>query len=267
MRSRGISLANKCQLLFGAAIVLILTAALSVPWFRMHRVIDRGEQEIARQLANAWLQNVIELGTVPETGLFTDKVEYQDQPNDTNARGAGRRNTGNVGRFRMEILTPTEAAIRAEENSDSVLQKALNDFQEDPEAEAIFSVVRNPGQPVHYRYLRPISDAQLARVQDPRFAVFSDSMLNPSIANPLRAILVIGGDPLRASGQLFVKRTYIILSGFFAGALAVLVFYFITTRLILSPVRVLRETTDRVSRGDRVDRYPPVLMLCVYRHI
>jgi len=40
------------------------------------------------------------------------------------------------------------------------------------------------------------------------------------------------------------------LSGLFAGALAVLVFYFITTRLILSPVRVLRETTERVSKGD-----------------
>lgn len=257
MRSRGISLANKCQMLFGAAILLILTAALAVPWFRMQRMIDRGEHEIARQLANAWLQNVIELGTVPETVMVpgpnssagsepdagTGSNRIEPKPKDS----AGLRG---VGRFRMEVLTPAEAEVRAEEVDDALLARALAEFRKNPESDAIFSVVQEPGEPIHYRYLRPISARQMAVVQDPRFAIYGDSSFSAQIANPLRGILIIERNAVSASGQLFVNRTYLLLSGLFAGALAVLVFYFITMRLILSPVRVLRETTERVSKGD-----------------
>ncbi len=249
MRSRGISLANKCQLLFGAAILLILTAALSVPWFRMHSVIDRGEQEIAVQLADAWLQNVIELGVVHETGQNNaDSLEVLDEASlsiDTTNR---IQNT--IGRFRMEVLTVQEAEWRIAQNPDEMLQKALKAFRKHPETDAQFSVERQPGKAVRYRYLRPISARQMAAVQDPRFALFDEQSLAPDIANPLRAILVIERNAVSASGQLFVNRLYIILAGLSAGALAVLVFYFITTRLILSPVRVLRETAERVSEGN-----------------
>src|SRR5687768_16561396 len=53
----GISLANKCQLLFGLAIVLIIMGALSVPWVRTGLLIEDSQFETARQLSEAWLQN------------------------------------------------------------------------------------------------------------------------------------------------------------------------------------------------------------------
>jgi len=251
MKSRGISLANKCQLLFGAAILLILTAALAVPWFRMPRLIDRGEEEIARQLANAWLQNVIELGSVPETEIINNsQSNNQTNTNSSNNAKNNQSKKSGIGRFRMEVLTPRQAEIRAEENNDDLLKRALSRFRKNPDSEAVFGVVRDAGHPLHFRYLRPISARQMATVQDPRFALFDDSFSSAEVANPLRGILIIERSAVTASSQLFINRTYIILSGLFAGALAVLVFYFITTRLILSPVRVLRETTERVSKGD-----------------
>ena len=68
MASRNISLANKCQLLFGLALLLVLAAALSVPWFRMQRVVERGQYEIADQLADAWAAGLIQVGVdAPET--------------------------------------------------------------------------------------------------------------------------------------------------------------------------------------------------------
>src|SRR5207244_6490594 len=42
----------------------------------------------------------------------------------------------------------------------------------------------------------------------------------------------------------------IFLAGVIAGILAIIVFYLITTRLILGPVRVLQETAEKVSSGD-----------------
>jgi len=48
---RGLSLARKCQLLFGAALALIIGAALLGPWVRVGDVLDAGELDTCRQLA------------------------------------------------------------------------------------------------------------------------------------------------------------------------------------------------------------------------
>ena len=51
---RGISLANKCILLFGAAIILIVTVALAAPWIRMNAIVAETQLELSRQLVNVW---------------------------------------------------------------------------------------------------------------------------------------------------------------------------------------------------------------------
>ena len=64
----GISLANKCQLLFGCAVVVILTAALSVPWIRTQSLVHEYQFEVARQIADAWVADSIRLGTFDRPG-------------------------------------------------------------------------------------------------------------------------------------------------------------------------------------------------------
>ena len=44
----GLSLANKCQLLFGAAIVVLLAGVLAAPWFRSSELVANAQLEIAR---------------------------------------------------------------------------------------------------------------------------------------------------------------------------------------------------------------------------
>ncbi|MDP6057792.1 MAG: hypothetical protein QGH33_02815 [Pirellulaceae bacterium] len=56
-----ISLANKCQLLFGLAVVLILTAALTVVWQRMQKLVNAGLEVTAHKLAEAYLSNMIQV--------------------------------------------------------------------------------------------------------------------------------------------------------------------------------------------------------------
>lgn len=51
---RRISLANKCLLLFGAAVVLIIGAALTVTWVRMNGIVEDGEVELSRQMVRTW---------------------------------------------------------------------------------------------------------------------------------------------------------------------------------------------------------------------
>jgi hypothetical protein len=47
-----VSLANKCQLLFGAAVVLILTSALAVVWWRMQKLVREGQQQVSKQISD-----------------------------------------------------------------------------------------------------------------------------------------------------------------------------------------------------------------------
>ena len=51
LRQLEISLAAKCQLLFGSAVVLIIAAALFVPWQRMEQLTDEINEKSARALA------------------------------------------------------------------------------------------------------------------------------------------------------------------------------------------------------------------------
>src|SRR6202044_1880682 len=52
------------------------------------------------------------------------------------------------------------------------------------------------------------------------------------------------------SNQLLLNRVFLLTAGLLAGTLAIIVFYLITTRLILQPVRVLQETATKVSEGN-----------------
>src|SRR5689334_24179241 len=51
LRQLEISLAAKCQFLFGAAVVLIIAAALFVPWQRMEQLTEQINERSAKALA------------------------------------------------------------------------------------------------------------------------------------------------------------------------------------------------------------------------
>src|SRR5438477_11286418 len=51
LRQLEISLAAKCQLLFGAAVVLIIAAALFVPWHRIEQLTEQLNERAAGALA------------------------------------------------------------------------------------------------------------------------------------------------------------------------------------------------------------------------
>ncbi len=84
----------------------------------------------------------------------------------------------------------------------------------------------------------------------------------PTATRPAAAVLPAGSrHPLVAvvrvdmpvhvpENQLLLNRIVIVVSGLIGGALAIVVFYLITTRLILQPVRVLKNTAEKVAAGD-----------------
>ena len=234
----GISLANKCQLLFGFAVVVILAAALSVPWIRTRMLVGDYQVEEARRIADSWLADRIQLGTLEQPG----GLSY--------ASGGFSEEPGEDPMLRLSFVPVDEIDEGlGEDDERGFLADALRRFREDSEITEHARSDKIGGQTV-YRYARAIRESQMRAIRDFHVSIFSGPVLEEGIADPLRAILIVDRNTQFAEGQLLRNRIFIISSMIVGSLLAILVFYFILTKLILSPVRHLRETAEKVQAGD-----------------
>ena len=87
-----ISLANKCLLLFGGAVVLIMVVALSVPWLRMNSLVDGGGWDVVRYAIERGASD--EAGALPVRRLSVPEAEARDERFVTSALRAFQRREG-----------------------------------------------------------------------------------------------------------------------------------------------------------------------------
>ncbi len=232
----GISLADKSQLLFGFAVLMILAVALSVPWVRSAKLVHLGQFEAARALADAWLNEYLS-GTSVETAteMPAPLVEV-----------FGDAETAPSLRMVIASVDLVEGA----ETPDRFMANALRRFQQDDELAEVTSNIEVRGRLV-YRFTRPLRESVMrADRSGAQRAVAAAADVDSPAADPVAALLVIDRTSTIAQGQLLRNRIYIIAVWLAAGLGAVVVFYLILTKLILSPVRHLRETTEKVQTGD-----------------
>lgn len=201
---RGISLANKCLLLFGGAVVLIVLVALTVPWFRMTALVDEGQHEVSRQLTDVWLR------LEPAGGSPAPVSER-----------AG---------ISAERLSRDAAATRAA--SDKFLARALRLFDKS-------------------RFRDEVVDAEWRGLErEYRYARALRAPTSAPAPGALESIVLLKRRPFEPAWLLATNTAYLLSAGMFVLGLAVLVFYLITHQVILSPVRELKETAERVREGD-----------------
>ncbi len=205
---RGLSLANKCILLFGAAVVLIICAALTVPWLRLTWGIDDREIEVCRQMTRVWAATSV--GAAPAEGAQAGEAVARSLDLD----GAT-----------ITLLTPGQVdAARAKNPALGAAWDALRD---------------RPALPEHARGLWKAWT---------RHYVFCRAVRAPD--GTLTSMIALTRAAPQVGRDVIVNTVYLLSAGSVALGLAVAVFYFITNRLILSPVRDLRATAQRVREGD-----------------
>jgi signal transduction histidine kinase len=243
VRRLEISLAAKCQLLFGAAVVLIIAAALAVPWQRFEELTDQLNDGPAEALAlNAIAEHVAaarshSYATDPATRPAT-------RPSTRAAQSAAQTRPGDTDEAARTVLPKLIAlqSVRDRDDVDELTRRAA--FHIANRNDAYNKYYRDAELRWRFRYARPVYLRQ------------------ESCRNCHAAALQTVGDstpfgmavvdiPTRIdSAQQLRNRLFILTAGFIAGTLAIVVFYLITTRLILQPVRVLQETAEKVSQGD-----------------
>jgi len=230
IRRLRISLAAKCQILFGAAVVLIIAAALAVPWQRITQLTRELNEGPADALADAAVTQHVAAQTA--RNLDDPAVPPATQP----ALAAQREGSGTLPRL-IAIAT-------AHERGDLTLfeKRAVMHFAHRPGDSPPISMDYRRSDGWGYRYAEPIVLKEDCRA----------CHAPPVGATANAAFGIVSVDiPSRVrENQLLLNRVFLLAAGMLAGTLAIITFYLITTRLILQPVRVLQETAEKVSEGD-----------------
>jgi len=229
-RNIRLSLATKCQLLFGAAVILILAAALSVVWLQLETLVHEGPRKRARDIAELWLADRIQLGSAlaPADASVEPLAPEQERS--------------------LVLIGEEELDFAAE--SDPFLAEAIEIFRGDAESEERFEETTDAQGAPYFRYARAVRRSDLLRIGGGAAAGFAPTVETPNLFDPLTMVLFIQIRDEDAARTRTLNRIYVVAAGLFAGLLAIGVFWFVTTRLILSPVRVLRQTAESVAGGD-----------------
>jgi len=255
-----ISLANKCQLLFGAAIVVILAAALTIGFARMQTLVNEGQQETARKLADAWFDGLLEMPRPFNLATPGRPVTTSDETEPTQTPAPPPVPVLYMSLISADQPGDVEPTIPGDPG-DPVLTRAVSLFRSRDDRHDYFAQSFDDAGARLYVYARAIRKSDLIRLRErmvreltPAPGTETSPPAPPEetspLADPLRQVLVIKFRTDLADRQLTINRIYILTAGLVAGLLAIGTFWYITTRIILSPVRLLRDTAERIADGD-----------------
>ncbi len=228
-----ISLAAKCQILFGAAVILIIATALYVPWKRMEQIIQDVNQQTAKGVAD---QMIMEHAARPQAPI-----------------GLGAPTDADFAWPRLLSINPPKGT-----RLDRFERQSLREIVDKPDLTHIGLTYRLKNVD-RYRYARPeynepscmsCHNGNTAPVGMMISAVPVSSDASRPSPRALLGLMEVDIPSQVTENQLFLNRVFILLAGTLAGTLAIGALYFIVSRLILQPVRVLQETAEKVSQGD-----------------
>jgi two-component system sensor histidine kinase BarA len=241
IRRLNISLAAKCQLLFGSAVVLIIAAALFVPWQRMEQLTEQMNTVAASAVADSIIRRHINTATVATTEPATTRPVHGNPPESLPPRLIGLHTNPN------QPLTTWEHSV-------------LVKLRTEPQTETISRQYTRHDGTTGFRYAQPVtlglecSRCHQSTLLDRVPSTQQSATTHPIIAatNDPRLLGFVSVDipsQIRIN-QLLLNRVFMLTAGMLAGTVAIIVFSLITTRLILKPVGVLQETAEKVSKGD-----------------
>ena len=239
MRFARISLAMKYRILFGAAVTLIIAASLSVPGYLLGLLVVEQTFREAQQLADAHFRFVMaNPGTGGTAAGSIHSKELSLAPDALTERTRFIQLTGNI---------DDPDALANQTAIDAFVSGAFRTFLADPQRDATYTT-QDSDQGHRFLYARAV------RAKKSCLACHGEGSTRPYIENQLAGIITVDLPADRSVRQSTWNLLWLIGSGALAGVLAILVFYVITHRFILSPIHELRRVAVRVAEGNLNER-------------
>jgi signal transduction histidine kinase len=235
MRLLRVSLAIKYRILFGAAVLLIIGAALFVPWYRMEQLLLEQPHREAQRIVDDYFRLALgSTGMTPGGVHSREALIREASPAEPRFYPSPRDLPRNPEQIR-ELLSG--------ESHPEFVRAAFVKFVRRPELDHVESELEGGRRLAYARAIR-VSQSCLVCHDQGKTAkrAYRENELAGVISVDLPA------DP--QGTNVLINRWAVIVAGSLAGFLAVLVFYLITHRFILSPIHELREVAIRVTEGD-----------------
>jgi signal transduction histidine kinase len=229
-KSVKISLATKFRLLYGASVLGIIAAALMVPEYFAERLADQGVQgtatELTRLRLNEWAQTHFQ-----NAGAPSQIVAYYTSGSDVEGR---------KGPFIIRVRGRDDTAFRSQQRS------ALRAFNRNPDQELVIERETDQGHSV-YRCFRALRVEQMCMNCHGATAKLDRQFQPGQLVGIVDLTLP---ESTASTPMLWWTRGAFIVGGALAALLAFILFAIITQRLVLRPVRQLRQVADKVTEGD-----------------
>ena len=229
LRLSPLSLAKKCRIAFGAAVVFILALALLLPYIWMGQLTKKASLDAGRAKAETLLRQHFRLKEPGETAL----------PALANTGAVLDVNDLEIRLIRFTKDGVTKLLQLTEEQKEMI--EALK--SEETRDDNIF-FARKAGI-LYSNYVRIFkADDTCISCHKPQG---SASAFSP---NEQIGAAVIQRPAGEVAKIVLMNRVWIIVAGLIAGAGAIVAFYMITQRVILRPIRQLRALASNVAEGN-----------------
>lgn len=228
LRLKPLSLAEKCRLQFGAAVLFSLVVALLVPYFWMNKLIEKSALDSGRAVSQTVYDQHFRISPQGQESL--PRLDENGMSR-TSGRSAARW-------FRLEANQTMPAGL------EHGLQKRLDRLKDDSSAEDMAWIGIRDGQ-TQYHYLRLVrADERCISCHNPQGTATAYNKNEPI------GVLAVQTSAKEWSRTILLNRLWVIIAGLLAATGAMVAFYAITQRVILSPIRQLRALVNNVAEGN-----------------
>lgn len=227
-RSRlfNLSLAAKCRILFGLAVLLIIAVALSVPWFRMERLVEQGKGGRAKVIADAYMSFHIHAkytGTSEWSRRFFSSDPGRSYPRPT-----------------LINLTGDTAGT----DLDKLTSDAIERFHLNRDITHVWKIERDTDGQRTYQYLQAVRAEETCMGCHERWVPGREFR-----KGQLVGVMKLSLPTAPTDQQLLWNRAAIAAAVALATLCAIAVFYLITHWLILAPTYQLKKAAEQVTSG------------------
>jgi len=226
-----LSLAEKCRIMFGAAVLFSLTIALLIPYIWMRQLTGKVLLDTNKARAGVVLRSHFQSG--PSGGTKLPELNDRGAAKDPNERGILWV------RFRKE---PQKNELSGLSNVQLKLLDSIRSGRGRDEALEL-NKVNGAQQSDYVRLFRATEGCVSCHNSQGAAGAFS---LNEAVGAVFVQSRSVGGE---LSKMKFMNRIWTVMAGVIGLTGAVVAFYWITQRVILRPIRQLRALANNVAEG------------------
>ena len=229
LRLKPLTLAEKCRLQFGAAVLFSLALALLIPYFWMGKLTEKIALDAGRAVGDTAFEKHFRIQVDPDKGL----AMLDDM-------GRERKSENRMNRWIRLDTDDKDATAELADRQREVVEELAADAQRND-----FAWIDRDASVACNNYIRVVRATDSCM-----FCHKPQGSAKPFNKGQVIGALVVRTPARHLAKTILMNQLWTISAGLLAAIGAMVAFYIITQRVILSPIRQLRAMVNNVAEGN-----------------